>query len=155
MESSRARRIAAGKREARSLAVCSKPVSDRSRYTSLHCRCRRRDGVALSRGSIVTVQSDLFNADHASVTVCPITSDCVDAPLFRVNVAPGARTGLTVISQVMVDKVVSLPRAALAREIGRALLLPFTYGMDSTVAGLRDARLSGVARHHRDHPRRR
>ncbi|PYR74994.1 MAG: hypothetical protein DMF87_21465, partial [Acidobacteria bacterium] len=71
--------------------------------------------MALSRGSIVTVQSDLSNADHASVTVCPITSDCVDAPLFRVNVAPGARTGLTVISQVMVDKVVSLPRAALAR----------------------------------------
>ena len=75
--------------------------------------------MALSRGSIVTVQSHLFNADHASVTVCPITSDCVDAPLFRVNVAPGARTGLTVISQVMVDKVVSLPRAALAREIRR------------------------------------
>ena len=30
----------------------------------------------------LVVQSDLFNETHASVTVCPITSDCIDAPLF-------------------------------------------------------------------------
>ncbi len=90
--------------------------------------------MALSRGAIVTiaargpytskprpavvVQSDLFNPSHASVTVCPITSDCVDAPLFRVHIPPGTRTGLSTISQVMVDKVVSLPRSAIARELG-------------------------------------
>ena len=65
------------------------------------------------------VQADRFNPTHASVTVCPITSDCVDAPLFRVTLPPGARTGLSTVSQVMVDKVVSVPRAAIAREIGR------------------------------------
>jgi mRNA interferase MazF len=67
----------------------------------------------------VVVQADLFNPTHASVTLCPITSDCVDAPLFRVTLLPGDRTGLAAPSQVMVDKVVSVPRGAIVREIGR------------------------------------
>ncbi len=36
---------------------------------------------------------------QASVTICPITSDCVDAPLFRIAVPPGSRTGLKAASQ--------------------------------------------------------
>jgi len=66
----------------------------------------------------LVVQSDLFNPTHASVTVCPITSDCVDAPLFRLTLPPGSRTGLRVVSQVMIDKIVSVPRAAVSEEIG-------------------------------------
>lgn len=65
------------------------------------------------------VQDDDFNPTHASVTLCPITSDCVDAPLFRVSLPAGPRTGLNVPSQVMVDKIVSVPREALGRAIGR------------------------------------
>jgi mRNA interferase MazF len=67
----------------------------------------------------VIVQADLFNPTHASLTVCPITSDCVDAPLFRVTLPPGDRTGLSTVSQVMIDKLVSVPRKAIAREIGQ------------------------------------
>jgi mRNA interferase MazF len=67
----------------------------------------------------LVVQSDLFNETHASVTVCPITSDCIDAPLFRVSVPPGVRTGLHASSQVMVDKVVSVPRSSIAKRLGR------------------------------------
>ena len=66
----------------------------------------------------LVVQSDLFNPTHASVTVCPITSDCVDAPLFRLTLPPGSRTGLKGVSQVMIDKIVSVPRAAIASAIG-------------------------------------
>jgi mRNA interferase MazF len=66
----------------------------------------------------LVVQSDLFNPTHASVTVCPITSDCVDAPLFRLTLPPGARTGLRAVSQVMIDKIVSVPRSAVTGEIG-------------------------------------
>ena len=66
----------------------------------------------------VVVQSDLFNPTHASTSVCPITPDCIDAPLFRVSLPPGDRTGLSSSSQVMVDKVVSVPRAALTRLVG-------------------------------------
>lgn len=66
----------------------------------------------------VVVQSDLFNPTHASITICPITSDCVDAPLFRLTVPPGSRTGLKSVSQVMIDKIVSVPRSAVSEEIG-------------------------------------
>ena len=67
----------------------------------------------------IIIQADLFNPTHASITVCPITSDCVDAPIFRVPLPPGDRTGLSTTSQVMVDKVVSVPRTAILREVGR------------------------------------
>jgi mRNA interferase MazF len=67
----------------------------------------------------LVVQADLFTPTHASVTVCPITTDCIDAPLFRVNVPPGDRTGLKAASQVMVDKIVSVPRTSIVREVGR------------------------------------
>lgn len=67
----------------------------------------------------VVVQADDFNETHASITICPITSDVVDAPLFRVTLPAGARTGLDVASQVMVDKIVSVPRDAIGKTIGR------------------------------------
>lgn len=66
----------------------------------------------------LVVQSDLFNPTHASITICPITSDCVDAPLFRLTLPPGSRTGLKSVSQVMIDKIVSVPRTAISAEIG-------------------------------------
>ena len=66
----------------------------------------------------LVVQSDLFNSTHASVTLCPITADCVDAPLFRLTLPPGSRTGLRAASQVMIDKIVSVRRSAISGEIG-------------------------------------
>ena len=77
----------------------------------------RGDYTGKPRPALV-VQSDLFNPTHASVTICPITSDCVDAPLFRITVSSGRRTGLRRMSQVMVDKIVSVPRARITKEIG-------------------------------------
>ena len=67
----------------------------------------------------VVVQTNMFNATHASVTVCPITSECIDAPLFRILLPPGRRTGLSAVSQVMIDKMVTVPRATIDREMGR------------------------------------
>ena len=67
----------------------------------------------------LVVQSDLFNPTHASVTICPITSDCVDAALFRLTLPPGRRTGLEKVAQVMIDKIVSVPRGAISGEIGQ------------------------------------
>ncbi|HEX6899773.1 MAG TPA: type II toxin-antitoxin system PemK/MazF family toxin [Thermoanaerobaculia bacterium] len=66
----------------------------------------------------LVIQSDLFNPTHQSVTICPITSDCVDAPLFRIPLPPGERTGLRTVSQIMIDKVVTVPRSAVTSEIG-------------------------------------
>jgi mRNA interferase MazF len=67
----------------------------------------------------VIVQADIFNQAHASVTLCPITSECIDAALFRVPMPPGDRTGLAAPSQVMIDKIVSVPRVAISRAVGR------------------------------------
>jgi mRNA interferase MazF len=81
----------------------------------------------------LVVQSDLFNPTHASVTICPITSDCVDAPLFRLTLPPGSRTGLKNVSQIMLDKLVSVPRAAITSEIGECSAAE----LDSVGDGLR------------------
>ncbi len=67
----------------------------------------------------VVVQSDFFNETHASITLCPVTSHLVDAPLFRIPVGPGAGTALRTASQVMVDQVMSVPRDRIAKKTGR------------------------------------
>jgi mRNA interferase MazF len=67
----------------------------------------------------LVVQSDAFNATHASIVVCPITSHLVEAPLFRIALAPSKETGLEAKSQVMIDKMMAIRRERIARAIGR------------------------------------
>ena len=67
----------------------------------------------------VVVQSDLFNPTHASATVCPLTSDLRDAPLFSLDLAPSMANGLKKPSQLMIDKIVSLPVERLRPAIGK------------------------------------
>lgn len=66
----------------------------------------------------LVVQSDLFDHGHPSVTVLPITGTLVPAPLFRVTVEPSPQNGLAVVSQVMVDKLLTIRRDGLADPIG-------------------------------------
>lgn len=66
----------------------------------------------------LVIQSDLFTPTHQSVTICPITSEWVDAPLFRIPLPPGERTGLRSPSQIMIDKIASVPRSSITAEIG-------------------------------------
>jgi mRNA interferase MazF len=65
------------------------------------------------------VQADLFNETHASITIVPVTSTLVDAPLFRLTVEPSQENGLRSLSQLMVDKVTTVSRARIAQTIGR------------------------------------
>ena len=67
----------------------------------------------------LVVQSDLFNETHASVTLAPVTSSIVDAPLFRLTLDPAAQTGLRSVSQIMIDKVTTVKRDKIGRSIGR------------------------------------
>jgi mRNA interferase MazF len=67
----------------------------------------------------VVVQSDLFNPTHASVTVLPLTTELVSAPAFRVTVEPAPQNGLRSLSQVMVDKVISVRRERIGKPVGR------------------------------------
>ena len=67
----------------------------------------------------VIVQTDAFPESHASVVVCQLTSELVDAPDFRVSVDPTPENGLRVTSQVMADKPVTIRRDRIGQRIGR------------------------------------
>src|SRR5712692_8758092 len=66
----------------------------------------------------VIVQTDAFPESHASVVVCQLTSDLVDAPDFRVTVEPRPENGLRLQSQVMADKPVTIRRERIGEKIG-------------------------------------
>jgi mRNA interferase MazF len=67
----------------------------------------------------IVIQSDLF-AEHPSTTVLPITSDLERAPLVRVRMHPSVNNGLSKVSDVMVDKIQSLPLRRIGAQIGVA-----------------------------------
>ncbi|MCK1707952.1 type II toxin-antitoxin system PemK/MazF family toxin [Bradyrhizobium sp. 143] len=67
----------------------------------------------------VIVQTDAFPQSHASVVLCQLTSDLVDAPDFRVTVEPKPENGLRLTSQVMADKPVTVRRERIGQRIGR------------------------------------
>lgn len=65
----------------------------------------------------LVIQSDLF-PEHPSVTVLPITSHLVDAPLLRIGIGP--ESGLERASQIQIDKPYTPRRERIGSVIGRA-----------------------------------
>lgn len=66
----------------------------------------------------LVIQSDQFN-EHTTVTVLPVTSTLVAAPLLRVTVQPTPESGLQKPSQVMVDKAMTMKRDKVGPAFGR------------------------------------
>jgi mRNA interferase MazF len=66
----------------------------------------------------VIVQTDALPAKHASVVVCQMTSDLIDAPDFRVTIDPDQQNGLRTRSQIMADKPVTIRRERVGKIIG-------------------------------------
>jgi mRNA interferase MazF len=66
----------------------------------------------------VIVQDDRFDATR-SITICSFTTNETDAPLYRPLIEPNQGNGLRLSSRIMVDKIVSVPRARLGNQIGR------------------------------------
>jgi len=65
----------------------------------------------------LVIQSDRFN-EHTSVTVLPVTSTLVEAPLLRITVEPSAENGLQKPSQVMVDRTMTVKRGRIGPAFG-------------------------------------
>ncbi len=65
----------------------------------------------------LVVQSDLLT-ELEGVVLCPVTSDLRNAA-FRVTVEPSPANGLRTLSQVMVDKLSTLPRTKISEPFGR------------------------------------
>lgn len=66
----------------------------------------------------VTLQDDVFDAT-ASVTLCPLTTRFVDAPLVRLTVEPSDQNGLRASSQLMVDKITTVSKPKVRTRLGR------------------------------------
>lgn len=82
----------------------------------------------------VVVQSDLLNAVHPTLVICPLTSDVGSYERIRLRVQAGGHTGIRKESEVMVDKISAVRREKAKevighlnrrelRELDRALLL--------------------------------
>ena len=65
----------------------------------------------------VILQNDLFS-DTRSITICIFTTSQADAPLARPSVVPSEQNGLREPSQLMVDKITTIPKTQLGRRIG-------------------------------------
>jgi len=70
------------------------------------------------RRPAVIVQTDALPTEHASVVICQMTSECNDAPDFRVTIEPTRSNRLRVRSQVMADKPVTVRRERIGRRVG-------------------------------------
>ena len=67
----------------------------------------------------VVVQTDAFPETHASVVICQMTSEIVEAPDFRVTIDPSDGNGLRARSQIIADKPVTVRRTRIGQSIGR------------------------------------
>ncbi len=65
----------------------------------------------------VILQDDRFDATE-SITICVMTTDPTEAPLFRVPIAPNERNGLNTLSRLMVDKITTVPKNKLGHRLG-------------------------------------
>ena len=63
------------------------------------------------------LRDDRFDATQ-SITICVVTSDRSEAPLFRIPVTPSTRNGLNTDSRLMVDKITTVPKNKLGQRIG-------------------------------------
>ena len=67
----------------------------------------------------VVVQANRWLKGHPSVTLCPLTSTLLDAPLVRIPVLPNNSNGLLKPSQLMADKLFTVPKAAIGSVVGQ------------------------------------
>lgn len=68
---------------------------------------------------VLIIQDDRFDGTD-SITICPLTTSRVSAPLIRIQVIADGQTGLREESSLMVDKVTTVSRTKLGQRLGRA-----------------------------------
>ncbi|MDA8067104.1 MAG: type II toxin-antitoxin system PemK/MazF family toxin [Actinomycetota bacterium] len=66
---------------------------------------------------VLVIQDDRFDAT-ASVTICPFTTNQLDAPLLRIRIEPTNQNGLDQPSSLMVDKLTTMPKTNLGERLG-------------------------------------
>ena len=66
---------------------------------------------------VLIIQEDRFDQNDSAI-ICPVTSDPGDFPLFRILIEPSPFNGLRLPSRVMADKVSTVSRTKLRKQIG-------------------------------------
>jgi len=86
------------------------------------------------------VQSDLFD-EHPSVSICLVSSRLQPTPLFRYQLEPEPGNGLSAVSQVQIDKMMTIPRQKVGKVVGSLTarqmseitrLIAFWFGIGDT-----------------------
>jgi len=68
----------------------------------------------------VIIQGDILNqANPKSAIVALMTSSLVDAPLLRMTIRPAPDNGLKQLSQVQVNRILTLPTEKIGQRIGQ------------------------------------
>jgi mRNA interferase MazF len=67
----------------------------------------------------VVVQANRWLQDHPNMTLCPLTSTLIEAPLVRLSLQPTPSNGLRKPSQLMIDKLFIVAMAAIGA-VGRS-----------------------------------
>jgi mRNA interferase MazF len=75
------------------------------------------DYVGKPRPAII-LQDDAFDAT-ALITVCPLTTHVIDAPLIRLPIEPSEGNGLRAASHAMIDKITTVSKRKIETRIGR------------------------------------
>ena len=64
------------------------------------------------------LQDDRFDTTN-SVTICGLTTDPTEAPLFRLPITPNEMNGLRAECRLMVDRITTVRRSRLGTQVGR------------------------------------
>jgi mRNA interferase MazF len=67
---------------------------------------------------VIVLQDNRFDATD-SITICPFTGDPTDAELFRIPIEPTPTNGLESLSRLMVDKITTVAKSKVGKQMGR------------------------------------
>jgi mRNA interferase MazF len=67
---------------------------------------------------VVVLQDDRFDMTD-SITLCALTTDPTDAPLFRLVINPSESNGLRAVCRLIVEKVTTVPKTKIGVHVGR------------------------------------
>ena len=70
------------------------------------------------RPAVVIQTNALTDLGAQSVIVCLMSTTSTRSPLFRIPIEPSEANGLEQVSQIMTEKMVTVPKAKITRVIG-------------------------------------
>jgi mRNA interferase MazF len=75
-----------------------------------------KDYAGKPRPAVIIQTNDFTSTD--SITICAFTTDDTHAPLIRLTVEANSQNGLKSNSQLMVDKITTVPKSKIGSRLG-------------------------------------